>query len=538
LGEIRMNYAAAGDAERPALLLIPAQIQSWWAYEKAMALLQEHFQVFAVDLRGQGRSTQTPGRYTLDNMGNDLVRFIDEVIGRPTIVSGNSSGGVLAAWLAAYAKPGQLRGAVCEDPPLFASETNPACGHSIRQSLGPMFALANKWLGDQWSIGDWQGMQAAAPKEVPIYVLGALIRMRIAEPPDPAGPGDPPQHFREYDPEWARSFWTGAASASCDHEKMLAGAKVPVLITAPLPRDRSRYRSPHGGGLRSAGGPRAAADHRGRAAVHGGRPARHGSRHASARSRAVHQDRPRMGGRARPGRALMRLANHAGRLVLLDADADGGLHGSGGIDVHRASGGTIPAEPELAYEQWDKVLQLAGDPPDTARVTIDRDRLGSPSPQPRQVFGIGVNYADHGAEAEMAVPKVPLVFTKLSTAVTGPYGSIALTTDTVDWEVEIAVVIGRRAGMSPALRRGISWPASRPVRTYPTARSSGDRRRPLSSAWESRLPASLLWDRYWSLLMSIPIPMTSSWRAFSTERRSSAAAARRCCCRSHRSSPT
>ena len=49
-----------------------------------MPLLAEHFQVFAVDLRGQGRSTRTPGRYTLDNMGNDLVRFIDVVIGRPT----------------------------------------------------------------------------------------------------------------------------------------------------------------------------------------------------------------------------------------------------------------------------------------------------------------------------------------------------------------------------------------------------------------------------------------------------------------------
>ena len=44
-----------------------------------MPLLAEHFQVFAVDLRGQGRSTRTPGRYTLDNMGNDLVRFIDLV---------------------------------------------------------------------------------------------------------------------------------------------------------------------------------------------------------------------------------------------------------------------------------------------------------------------------------------------------------------------------------------------------------------------------------------------------------------------------
>ncbi len=231
LGEIRMNYASAGDSGLPALLLIPAQIESWWGYEQAMTILEEHFQVFAVDLRGQGRSTWTPGRYTLDNMGNDLVRFIDEVIGRPTLVSGNSSGGVLAGWLAAYAKPGQLRGAVCEDPPLFASEVNPACGHSIRQALGPMFALSSKWLGDQWSIGDWPGMQAAAPKEVPMHVLMALVRMRLAEPPDPDGPSGPPQNFREYDPEWARSFWTGTATASCDQERMLGAVKVPILIT-------------------------------------------------------------------------------------------------------------------------------------------------------------------------------------------------------------------------------------------------------------------------------------------------------------------
>ena len=63
---------------------------------------------------------RTPGRYTLDNMGNDLVRFIDTVIGRPTIVSGLSSGGVLAGWLSAYAKPGQVVAAHYEDPPLFA----------------------------------------------------------------------------------------------------------------------------------------------------------------------------------------------------------------------------------------------------------------------------------------------------------------------------------------------------------------------------------------------------------------------------------
>ncbi len=146
----------------------------------------------------------------------------------------------------------------------------------------------------------------------------------------------------------------------------------------------------------------------------------------------------------------MRIANHGGRLVVLVSDRDDRIHGARAIDVHRASGGTIPAEPDLAYDQWDEVLQIAaasldGDSEDGASIAIDRDLLGSPSPQPRQVFGIGVNYADHGAEADMAVPEVPLVFTKLSTAITGPYGAIALSTETVDWEVEIAVVIGRRA---------------------------------------------------------------------------------------------
>ena len=73
-GEVVLNYAVTGDESQPALLLIPGQSESWWGYEKAMPLLAEHFQVFAVDLRGQGRSTRTPGRYTLDNFGNDLVQ--------------------------------------------------------------------------------------------------------------------------------------------------------------------------------------------------------------------------------------------------------------------------------------------------------------------------------------------------------------------------------------------------------------------------------------------------------------------------------
>ena len=218
LGEVHMNYVTLGDPSSPALLLIPGQTESWWGYEAVIPKLAERFQVFAVDLRGQGRSTRTPGRYTLDNMGNDLVRFIDLVIGRPTLVSGLSSGGVLSAWLTAYAKPGQVVAAVYEDPPLFASEVRPAIGPGIRQSIGPMFHLWSTFLGDQWSIGAWDAMREGAATHLPEHLSFFPV------------PDEPGQTIKEYDPEWGRAFWTGSVAASCDHERMLRHVKVPAVL--------------------------------------------------------------------------------------------------------------------------------------------------------------------------------------------------------------------------------------------------------------------------------------------------------------------
>lgn len=220
-GEVLINYVTAGKPPSPALLLIPGQTESWWGYESAIELLKEDFEIFAVDLRGQGRSGRTPGRYTLDNMGNDLVRVIQSVIGRPTIVSGLSSGGVLSAWLSAYAPKGLVRAAHYEDPPLFSSELSPSCGPSIKQGIGPMFAVFAKYLGDQWSVGDWKGLTANFQNEVHPWMRGLPL----------ATAAEPPQTLKEYDPEWARAFWTGTVAASCDHARMLRAVKVPVLFT-------------------------------------------------------------------------------------------------------------------------------------------------------------------------------------------------------------------------------------------------------------------------------------------------------------------
>ena len=82
----------------------------------------------------------------------------------------------------------------------------------------------SKYLGDQWSVGDWEGMLAAAPVELPGWIAAVAGFMGVA--------GDePPQSLKEYDPEWGRAFWTGTVAASCDHARMLAAVKVPVLFT-------------------------------------------------------------------------------------------------------------------------------------------------------------------------------------------------------------------------------------------------------------------------------------------------------------------
>jgi pimeloyl-ACP methyl ester carboxylesterase len=232
LGEIVMNYAQAGSSSNPPLLLIPGQTESWWGYEKAMPILAQDFHVFAVDLRGQGRSSWTPGRYTLDNMGGDLVRFIATVIQRPVVTSGCSSGGLLSAWLSAFALPGQIRGAVYEDPPLFSSETSPMVGQSIKQAIGHIFRLNAIYLGDQWRVGDWEGMKRAAAVD-PSPLLRGLPR-----------PAEPPQNLKEYDPEWGRAFWEGTVSRSLPHELLLSKVKTPVLLT-----HHGRFVNPENGSL-------------------------------------------------------------------------------------------------------------------------------------------------------------------------------------------------------------------------------------------------------------------------------------------------
>ena len=130
-----------------------------------------------------------------------------------------------------------------------------------------------------------------------------------------------------------------------------------------------------------------------------------------------------------------RFANVAGRSSLVD---DAGDY----YDLERMTGGAVPADPELALADLDAL-------------TVAQSRLDDMTPfgtmsaadiyppvTPRNVFAIGLNYADHVAEANMEMPTAPLVFTKFPSCIVGPNADIELRSEHADYEVELVVVIG------------------------------------------------------------------------------------------------
>lgn len=110
----------------------------------------------------------------------------------------------------------------------------------------------------------------------------------------------------------------------------------------------------------------------------------------------------------------------------------------------------------VAVQQAKALLdEFAGDWPVGTAIPQENVKLLAPIPRPRKnIFGIGLNYVEHVAESSRTLdtsadlPKQPVIFSKPPTTVIGPGDAIehnAKITQQLDWEVELAVIMGRRA---------------------------------------------------------------------------------------------
>lgn len=156
------------------------------------------------------------------------------------------------------------------------------------------------------------------------------------------------------------------------------------------------------------------------------------------------------------------IARQDGATFALDSltvDIDGAFFESGGIERVRSAlaEGTLPS------------------------IDITGERIGAPIARPMAVLCIGQNYAAHAAESGDLPPAVPILFYKHPNTVVGPFDDVLIPrgASKVDWEVELGVVIGKRASYLSSPEEALSYVAGYVVsndvseRDFQVAQSGG-----------------------------------------------------------------
>jgi 2-keto-4-pentenoate hydratase/2-oxohepta-3-ene-1,7-dioic acid hydratase in catechol pathway len=131
----------------------------------------------------------------------------------------------------------------------------------------------------------------------------------------------------------------------------------------------------------------------------------------------------------------LRFASRNGRAHLV-VGADHRL-----VDLETVSGGKFSSEPIDAFRRWKELRAFAATVPEDSGDICDVHSLDAPSPWPTQVFGIGLNYRSHAEESGLPIPTSPLTFAKYSSSIAHGDADIPLGGSSIDWEVELVVVI-------------------------------------------------------------------------------------------------
>jgi len=113
---------ALGPASGPPLLLLHGIAERWQTFLPVISLLTPRWQVYALDLRGHGRSGRVRNGYQIVGYARDIDHFLRSDIRQPAVILGHSIGALIAIYLAA-AQPQLVKMVVLVDPPLHLQHT-------------------------------------------------------------------------------------------------------------------------------------------------------------------------------------------------------------------------------------------------------------------------------------------------------------------------------------------------------------------------------------------------------------------------------
>ena len=202
---VALNYAE-GPASGPPLVLIHGLTSRWQGWLTVIPDLVLRWHVFAVDLRGHGRSGRVENAYRWVDHVPDVIEFVRGVTAEPAVLIGHSLGAVVSAKVAADA-PGVVRAAVLEDPPAYVNAREAATSFAIR----------------------FRAFRDIARSGVSFNEMVEAVKPATAEGDDAAA-RDRAMSLSLIDPEVLTPSIEGANAGSYDSDAILPAIEAPVLL--------------------------------------------------------------------------------------------------------------------------------------------------------------------------------------------------------------------------------------------------------------------------------------------------------------------
>jgi 3-oxoadipate enol-lactonase len=160
--DYRMHYAKSGQQDGPVLLLSNSLGTNFSMWDAQLLEFEKHFSVLRYDTRGHGESEVTPGPYTFDQLGGDVVRLLDALDISNAHFCGLSMGGMAGMWLALHAASRLRKMVVSSASAKFGTaEMWEKRIATVRQ--GGMKSVAQQVV-ERWYTPEFRASSSAAPR--------------------------------------------------------------------------------------------------------------------------------------------------------------------------------------------------------------------------------------------------------------------------------------------------------------------------------------------------------------------------------------
>lgn len=236
-----INYYEINNSKQ-ILLIIHAQGTSSISYSKLVKKLAKNFHLLLVDCYGHGKSSHNKEKYNLISQGDDLIEFIKSKTREKIFILGHSSGGLIAAYIAA--KSDCCNNLLLEDPPFFSSNGNKrfntynykdlstVCHNFLKQNIEKDFVYY--YFINQYCWNFFPDSSRAKIKNK----LGKLaLKFRKKHPERTLKVPFWPKKFLEgfkglndYDPYFGENFYDDSFNKNVNYENLLKNIKIPTLF--------------------------------------------------------------------------------------------------------------------------------------------------------------------------------------------------------------------------------------------------------------------------------------------------------------------